>query len=332
MRVESDPSRPRPPDDHGAQGRPAPADRHRGRPRARSSTSTTCPRGRASKSQRGPDDRGRHAAGQDAARGRRHAGHHRRSAARHRDLRGPPAEGAGGHRRDRRPRRAARARSAAASGRSSSATRAASSASTSCRTASTSASTAATASGPATPLVDGPLVPHDILRISRRGGGAAATCSARCRTSTARQRVEIDDKHIEIIVAQMLRKVRVETRRRHRPPARLGHRQVRVPRVNEPSCMDCVKIKDPGDTEFEPGRHRPQATRFDAGEPPRRGGRRQEAPSGSGPSRPRPARSCWASPRRPCSPTASSRPRASRRRPRCSPRRPWPARSTTWSA
>ena len=35
------------------------------------------------------------------------------------------------------------------------------------------------------PLVDGPLVPHDILRISRRGGGAATTWSARCRTSTA---------------------------------------------------------------------------------------------------------------------------------------------------
>ena len=40
-------------------------------------------------------------------------------------------------------------------------------------------------------------------------------------------------------------------------------------------------------------------------------------PSGSGPSRRRPAPSSWASPRRPCSPTASSRPPASRRRPRC---------------
>ena len=36
------------------------------------------------------------------------------------------------------------------------------------------------------------------------------------------QRVEIDDKHIEIIVAQMLRKVQVETIGRHRAccPAR----------------------------------------------------------------------------------------------------------------
>ena len=42
----------------------------------------------------GAEDRGRHAARQDAARGRRHAGHHRRSAARHRDLRGPQAQGA----------------------------------------------------------------------------------------------------------------------------------------------------------------------------------------------------------------------------------------------
>ena len=109
-------------------------------------------------------------------------------------------------------------------------TRAASSASTSSPTASTSASTAATASAPATPWSRGRW-----SRTTSSGSPArrpsSATCSARSRTSTARQRVEIDDKHLEIIVAQMLRKVRVESRRRHRALARLGHRQVRVPRA-----------------------------------------------------------------------------------------------------
>jgi DNA-directed RNA polymerase subunit beta' len=38
----------------------------------------------------------------------------------------------------------------------------------------------------------------------------ARTCSTRCRTSTAQQGVTINDKHIEIILSQMLRKVKVE--------------------------------------------------------------------------------------------------------------------------
>ena len=60
------------------------------------------------------------------------------------------------------------------------------------------------------PLVDGPLVPHDILRIS--GDEAVQQYLVREVQNVYRsQRVEIDDKHIEIIVAQMLRKVKVET-------------------------------------------------------------------------------------------------------------------------
>jgi DNA-directed RNA polymerase subunit beta' len=59
-------------------------------------------------------------------------------------------------------------------------------------------------------LVDGPLVPHDILRIS--GEEAVQQYLTREIQNVYRsQRVEIDDKHIEIIVAQMLRKVRIET-------------------------------------------------------------------------------------------------------------------------
>ncbi|MEK7270593.1 MAG: DNA-directed RNA polymerase subunit beta' [Planctomycetota bacterium] len=69
------------------------------------------------------------------------------------------------------------------------------------------------------PLVDGPLVPHEILRIS--GEEALQDYLLREVQNVYRsQHVTIDDKHIEIIVSQMMRKVRIE---------------------------------DPGDTEFLPG-------------------------------------------------------------------------------
>ncbi len=59
-------------------------------------------------------------------------------------------------------------------------------------------------------LVDGPLVPHDILRIS--GIESVQEYLMREIQNVYRsQRVDIDDKHIEIIIAQMLRKVKVET-------------------------------------------------------------------------------------------------------------------------
>jgi DNA-directed RNA polymerase subunit beta' len=69
------------------------------------------------------------------------------------------------------------------------------------------------------PLTEGPLVPHDILRIS--GEEAVQNYLVREVQNVYRsQNVTIDDKHIEIIVSQMMRKVRIE---------------------------------DPGDTEFLPG-------------------------------------------------------------------------------
>ncbi len=59
------------------------------------------------------------------------------------------------------------------------------------------------------PLVAGPLVPHDILRIS--GPEALqAYLLQEIQNVYRSQRVEIDDKHIEIIISQMLRKVRIE--------------------------------------------------------------------------------------------------------------------------
>jgi len=68
-------------------------------------------------------------------------------------------------------------------------------------------------------LTEGPLVPHDILRIS--GEEVVQNYLVRQVQDVYRtQSVAIDDKHIEIIVGQMMRKVRIE---------------------------------DPGDTEFLPG-------------------------------------------------------------------------------
>jgi hypothetical protein len=58
-------------------------------------------------------------------------------------------------------------------------------------------------------LVDGPLVPHDILDI--QGEKAVQGYLLReVQTVYRAQGVSIDDKHIEIIVAQMMRKVQVE--------------------------------------------------------------------------------------------------------------------------
>ncbi|MCZ6690710.1 MAG: DNA-directed RNA polymerase subunit beta' [Planctomycetota bacterium] len=59
------------------------------------------------------------------------------------------------------------------------------------------------------PLVDGPLVPQDILRIS--GEEALQSYLMREVQNVYRaQNVTIDDKHVEIIISQMLRKVQVE--------------------------------------------------------------------------------------------------------------------------
>ena len=59
-------------------------------------------------------------------------------------------------------------------------------------------------------LVDGPLVPHDILRVS--GEEEVQRYLLREIQQVYRsQRVEINDKHIEIIVARMLCKIKIET-------------------------------------------------------------------------------------------------------------------------
>src|SRR5204863_7083618 len=102
------------------------------------------------------------------------------------------------------------------------------------------------------PLVDGPLVPHDILRI--KGVDAVQDYLVKEVQSVYRsQRVDIDDKHIENIVAQMLRKVKVET---------MGDTGLLPGSVIDKFAFyevnnrlkECVKVKDTADSKFELGK------------------------------------------------------------------------------
>ncbi|MGD9721889.1 MAG: DNA-directed RNA polymerase subunit beta' [Pirellulales bacterium] len=100
-------------------------------------------------------------------------------------------------------------------------------------------------------LVDGPLVPHDILRIS--GEEAVQQYLVREIQNVYRsQRVDIDDKHIEIIVAQMLRKVKIETPGDTTllPGSVLDKFEFRAANQN---LSKCVKISHKGDSDFADG-------------------------------------------------------------------------------
>jgi DNA-directed RNA polymerase subunit beta' len=100
-------------------------------------------------------------------------------------------------------------------------------------------------------LTDGPLVPHDILRIA--GEAELQKYMLREVQNVYRsQKQSIDDKHPELILGQMLRKVRVD-----RPgdttflPGEVVDK-FRFRRENE-RLNQMVKVVDPGDTEFEEG-------------------------------------------------------------------------------
>jgi DNA-directed RNA polymerase subunit beta' len=100
-------------------------------------------------------------------------------------------------------------------------------------------------------LVDGPLVPHDILRIS--GEEAVQQYLTREIQNVYRsQRVEINDKHIEIIVARMLRKVRIE----HPGDTNLLPGSVMDKfdfRQANDAIMQCLRITEKGDSDFAVG-------------------------------------------------------------------------------
>ncbi len=101
-------------------------------------------------------------------------------------------------------------------------------------------------------LVFGPLVPHEILKIS--GIEEVQRYLVQEVQSVYRsQRVDIDDKHIEIIVSQMLRKVKVETMGDTGllPGSVIDKFAFRA--VND-RLKECVQVKDPGDSKFEIGK------------------------------------------------------------------------------
>ncbi len=100
-------------------------------------------------------------------------------------------------------------------------------------------------------LVDGPLVPHDILRVS--GEEAVQQYLVREIQNVYRsQRVEINDKHIEIIASQMLRKVRVDSPGDTDllPGSVIDKYDFRI--AND-QVSKCVKITEKGDSDFEIG-------------------------------------------------------------------------------
>jgi len=100
-------------------------------------------------------------------------------------------------------------------------------------------------------LVDGPLVPHDILRVS--GEEAVQQYLVHEIQSVYRsQRVEINDKHIEIIIARMLRKVKIENPGDTNLLPGLDMDRFEFREANQ-SLSGCVKITDKGETMFEDG-------------------------------------------------------------------------------
>ncbi|NLF02424.1 MAG: DNA-directed RNA polymerase subunit beta', partial [Anaerolineales bacterium] len=111
------------------------------------------------------------------------------------------------------------------------------------------------------PLVDGPLVPHDILRI--KGEEAlVAYLLAEVQAVYRSQNVTINDKHVEIILRQMLRKVKIDNPgdSEFLPGEVVDKFRFRA----ENNVLDhSVKIKDPGDSKLEIGAILPQAE-FDA--------------------------------------------------------------------
>ena len=100
-------------------------------------------------------------------------------------------------------------------------------------------------------LVDGPLVPHDILSVS--GEEEVQRYLVREIQNVYRsQRVEINDKHVEIIVSQMLRKVQIAD------PGDTSLLPGNVMdkfefRAQNENLVKCVKISEQGDSEYALG-------------------------------------------------------------------------------
>lgn len=97
-------------------------------------------------------------------------------------------------------------------------------------------------------LTDGPMIPQDILRISGEEA-VQEYLTKEIQDLYRSQNVSINDKHIEIIVTQMLRKVKIE----NGGDTSLLQGDVvdkYIFRNKNRELDNCVKIRDPGDTVF----------------------------------------------------------------------------------
>ncbi|MDO4585732.1 MAG: DNA-directed RNA polymerase subunit beta' [Planctomycetia bacterium] len=101
------------------------------------------------------------------------------------------------------------------------------------------------------PLTDGLLVPHDILRVSGEDA-VQEYLTQEIQNIYRMQNVVVNDKHIEIIVAQMLRKVRIEN---GGDTSLLEGETIDKFefRNKNREIESCVKITEAGDTDFQVG-------------------------------------------------------------------------------
>ena len=100
-------------------------------------------------------------------------------------------------------------------------------------------------------LVRGPLVPHDILRV-RGEEDVQQYLLHEIQNVYRAQRVEIDDKHIELVVAQMLRKVRIDDVGDTQLLPGMVIDKLDFRRINQ-QIAESARITAAGDTEFEVG-------------------------------------------------------------------------------
>ncbi|TWU05045.1 DNA-directed RNA polymerase subunit beta' [Stieleria varia] len=100
-------------------------------------------------------------------------------------------------------------------------------------------------------LVDGPLVPHDILRVSGEEA-VQQYLLHEIQQVYQSQKVEINDKHCEIIIARMLRKVKIENAGDTNLLPGLVMDRFQFRRANQ-ELAKCIKIANPGDSDYSEG-------------------------------------------------------------------------------
>ena len=100
-------------------------------------------------------------------------------------------------------------------------------------------------------LCEGPLVPHDILRVSGEEA-VQQYLLHEIQQVYQSQKVGINDKHCEIIIARMLRKVKIESAGDTSLLPGLVMDRFQFRKSNE-ELSGCVKVANPGDSDYTEG-------------------------------------------------------------------------------